>query len=50
MKFRVEYEVPPLRAIYRMVVEADTPTDAEEKIRTDKEMKHYRIRSIEKTK
>lgn len=46
--FEVVYEVPPMRGLYRTVVNAVNTKDAEEKIRTDPETKNYRIKEVNK--
>jgi hypothetical protein len=47
MKFLVVYEVPPMRGIFHTEINAESSTDAEEKIRTNPETAHYRIKEIQ---
>ena len=46
MKFEVVYEIPPMRGIFRTVVNADSATDAEEKIRLNIRTKNFRTKEI----
>jgi len=43
--YGVEYEIPPLRAIYFALVEASSGEEAEKKIQADKKIR-IRVRSI----
>ena len=46
MKFKVLYEIPPMRGIFSTYISADSAKDAENKIKTNPETKHYRIKKI----
>jgi hypothetical protein len=46
MKFKVLYEIPPMRGIFTTYISADNVKDAEKNIKTNPETKHYRIKKI----
>lgn len=48
MQFDVMYEIPPMRGFFHTVVNADSASDAEQKIRSIPETVNYRIKRINK--
>lgn len=53
MKFQIEYEIPPLRAIYRTEIEADTEEKAKGQFRLNhprgkiRKINGFRIKGVE---
>lgn len=46
MKYEVLYEIPPMRGIFRTVINAVNAREVEEKIRLNPESSNYRIKEI----